>query len=396
MTTTGTATLAPSRTRSGWSLAALSVGQIVSWGVLYYAPIVAAPAIAADTGWTLTEVTAAISAGLIVSAAAGIAVGRLIDTWSPRVVMSLGAITGTAGMIAAAHASSLLWFFVAWTVVGVAQAAVLYQAAFAVITRRYGARRQGALAVLTLAGGLASTVFAPITATLLTAWGWQTALIVLAGVLLVITLPLHWFTVEQAWAHQSQDHTARAHTVSTVIRTRRFWTLTVAVGLLTASLYTVTLSLIPLLTEKGFSYRTAALVLGLVGAGQVVGRLLFFVTPHGTRPWMPLALVSALSVVLLTSLALIPGPLWLLIATAIATGAVRGAHTLVQASAVADRWGTQNYGSINGVFAAPITILTALSPALGPIIATGVGSYSAMALVMAGIALLPLALARAT
>jgi cyanate permease len=72
----------------------------------------------------------------------------------------------------------------------------------------------------------------------------------------------------------------------------------------------------------------------------------------------------------------------------IAAGAVRGAQTLVQGSAVADRWGTRNYGSINGVFAAPITATAALGPALGPLIATMAGSYQTMALFMAGVALI--------
>ncbi|XHC90731.1 MFS transporter (plasmid) [Leifsonia sp. P73] len=396
MTSSGPQTGAASRVRSGWSLAALSIGQVVSWGILYYAPIVAAPVIAHDTGWTLQAVTGAISAGLVISAVSGIVVGRLIDRWNPRLVMSLGAVVGTGGLVAAAFAPGLLWFFTAWLVVGVAQSAVLYQAAFAVITRRYSDKRQRALTVLTLAGGLASTVFAPITAALLAVWSWQATLLILAGVLLVVTLPLHWFTVERSWPLQPIKEKAAEHTVSTVIRTRRFWFLVVAMGLLTASLYTVTLSLIPLLTEKGISYGAAAITLGLVGAGQVIGRLLFFVTPHGHNPWVPIAVIAASAALLLAALALVPGPLWLLIVVAIATGAVRGAHTLVQASAVADRWGTRNYGSINGVFAAPITVLTALSPALGPTIAAGLGSYSMMVLAMAGVALIPLLIARAT
>ena len=60
-------------------LAALSVGQVVSWGILYYALIVAAPAIADDTGWSLVTVTAAFSGGLVISALAGVVVGRLLD-----------------------------------------------------------------------------------------------------------------------------------------------------------------------------------------------------------------------------------------------------------------------------------------------------------------------------
>lgn len=68
--------------------------------------------------------------------------------------------------------------------------------------------------------------------------------------------------------------------------------------------------------------------------------------------------------------------------------------TLIQASAVADRWGTRNCGAINGAFAAPITIVAALTPAVGALVATGVGSYSLMALVMAGVAFVAAGIAR--
>ncbi|MBN9632328.1 hypothetical protein ACRAWC_21675 [Leifsonia sp. L25] len=186
------------------------------------------------------------------------------------------------------------------------------------------------------------------------------------------------------------------HRVSTVVRTRRFWVLVGTMSLITTSLYAVTLAIIPLFTEKGMSYGVAALALGLVGAGQVIGRLLFYLTPHRSKPSLPIAVIALGSTVGLLGLALIPGPVWLLILVAILVGAIRGAHTLVQASAVADRWGVHNYGSINGVFAAPITVLTALAPALGPLIANSVGSYAGMAALMAGVALAALALSRAT
>lgn len=388
----GTVSTRPSRL----SLAALSLGQILNWGILYYAPIVAAPAVSADTGWPLSAVTGALAAGLVVSALAGLIVGRLLDSWSPRLVMSTGTVLGAIGVAAASTATSLWMFLLCWVVVGAAQAAVLYQAAFAVITRRYGEQRQSALTVLTLAGGLASTVFAPVTASLLGPFGWRSTLLLLAALFLVVGLPLHWFSVEKRWAARLPDPARTEHRVSTVVRTKRFWMLVVTMALITVSLYSVTLAIIPLFTEKGMSYQLAALALGLVGAGQVVGRLLFFVTPRGSKPWVPIAIIASGSIVGLLALAMIPGPVWLLILVAILVGAVRGAHTLVQASAVADRWGVRNYGSINGAFAAPITVLTALSPALGPLVANGVGSYAGMAAIMAGVAALALVVARAT
>ena len=68
-------------------------------------------------------------------------------------------------------AQNLVWFFVGWVLVGAAMGAVLYPPAFAALTRWYGPDPVRALTVLTLAGGLASTVFAPLTAALADAPG---------------------------------------------------------------------------------------------------------------------------------------------------------------------------------------------------------------------------------
>ena len=389
------AELPGSRRDRGLRLASLSLGQVVSWGVLYYSLIVAAPVIAEQTGWPLALITALFSAGLVVSAIVGVATGRLLDRRGPRLVMTAGSALAVAGLVVVAVAPNPVVFGLGWVIVGIAQSAVLYQAAFTVVARRYGGRAHGAMTIVTLAGGLASTVFAPIVAALVVALDWRTTFLILAGVLAVVTIPLHALSLERRWPpHAPLAHETDHHTVATVIRTRRFWFLELGMIAITGAGFSVTLSIIPLFTEKGITFEFAALALGLLGAGQVIGRLLFVALPRGTRPWVPITLIAALTAILLAALSVIPGPLWLLIAVAVLAGAVRGANTLVQGSAVIDRWGPRNYGAINGVVAAPVTIMVALAPAIGPAVAIGVGSYQAMALVMAGIAALAALLAR--
>ena len=381
--------------RVGVRLGALSVGQVVSWGILYYALIVAAPAIADETGWTLPAVTLAFSGGLIVSALSGIVVGRWLDQRGPRLVMTAGALVGTVGLVVVSAAPNLLVFAAGWVICGLAQSAVLYQAAFTVITRRHGDGRRSAMTILTLAGGLASTVFAPIVAGLLTVLDWRATFLVLACMLAVLTLPLHWLFLERSWSPIPPPRPdEQVHHVSSVVRTRRFWASELSMVALAMAMLSVTLAVIPLYMEKGLTYELAAWALGLLGAGQVIGRLVYVALPHRSAPWVPLIATSGLAVVLLGLMALVPGPPWLLIVIGMAAGAVRGAQTLVQGSAVADRWGTRNYGSINGVFAAPITAVSALGPALGPVVAAGLGGYEAMALVMAGVAVVAVISAR--
>lgn len=375
-------------------LAALSVGQVVSWGVLFYALIVAAPVIAEDTGWSLSLVTGLYSMGLLVSAVVGIAVGTALDRTGPRGIMTAGSIAGAAGMCAVALSTTPVLFAVGWGIVGFAQAAVLYPAAFTVITRRYGDRRQLPLTVLTLAGGLASTIFAPVVVALLRITDWRTSFLVLAAVLAVVTVPLHWFSLERVWAPKPHVVHTEVHTVRTVLRQRRFWMLLFATAAISLSLFTVTISIIPVLLEKGASYELAALTLGLVGAGQLAGRLLFMAIPRGLPTWIPLAAVAACTAVALLTIALLPGPIWVLVLMAIVAGAIRGTQTLVQANAVSDRWGSTNYGAINGVFSAPLTVLIAITPALGPLFADALGSFAAVSAILAGVAALGALIAR--
>ncbi|MCY1157472.1 MAG: transporter [Citricoccus sp.] len=378
------------------ALTALCVAVTTSWGLLYYSLPVALTPISSDTGWSHAAITGAFSAGLIVSAAAGLRVGKVLDTRGPRTVMTGGALLGVLALVLVAWAPTLPVFFLAWLLAGAAQATVLYPPAFAVITRWYGPRRVRPLTTLTLVAGLASTIFAPLTAWLIHHLGWRTSYLLLAGLLAAVTVPLHALFLNRTW---SDIPAAASGTVSAQIRadiraltrTPRFITLQATMALATLTLYTVTLSLIPLLLERGVAYATAALTLGLVGTGQVLGRLGYSALDRTTTPRVRTVAILGAGALGLGALALIPGPYWLLISLAVITGAARGCLTLLQATAVSDRWGTQNYGSVNAVFTAPMTAIGALAPVAGPVLAGLLGSYSAMttlmALALAGVAL---------
>lgn len=82
------------RSRRRAALPALCATQITSWGIVYYAFPVLNPRIVADTGWSATATTGAFSAALIVSALAGIPVGRILDHRGPRTVMTTGSVVG--------------------------------------------------------------------------------------------------------------------------------------------------------------------------------------------------------------------------------------------------------------------------------------------------------------
>ena len=380
-------------------LPALCITQITSWGILYYAFPVLAPTISADTAWSPTQITAAFSTGLIVSALAGIPVGRVLDQRGPRTVMTVGAIAGTVALIAVATAANLLAFIAGWVLAGTAMAATFYPAAFAALTRWYGSQRVRALTIVTLAGGLASTVFAPVTAALAGALGWRHAYLVLAATLLLATTPLHWFALRGPWIPATDhldDNQSPTDLASGTARSRPFLLLSLTLTLSGFAMYAVVFGLIPLLLDRGLTPTAAALALGLGGLGQTLGRLLYMHVAKRTTATRRTAILVLAGGATTTLIALTPGPTWLVMAAAIAAGAVRGNLTLLQATAVTDRWGTMDYARLTARLAAPITIAGALAPWAGAALADALGGYRHLFLALAGISMVATVLALAS
>ena len=378
------------------ALVALCLTEITSWGILYYTLPVAAQDITHTEGWSHGEVFTAFSAGLLLNAVVGAAAGRLLDRYGPRRVMTIGSVVGVLGLVGVANAPNLPLFFAAWLVIGLAQSATLYPPAFAAVTRWYGDARTWPLTAVTLFGGLASTVFAPVTDLLVGDLGWRHAYLVLAVVLAMVTVPLHALLLTPPWPGHATDIPAagRRRVVKLLVRGRRFLSLQVSVTLMGLAMYAVTLNLIPLLTDRGFGHAAAAVVFGLVGAGQVAGRVAFAVLPRGASPHLRTVAIGVSAVICLVVLAVLPGPAAALVVVSVLTGAVRGAYTLLQATAVSDRWGTRYYGSLNGTFTVPITASIALAPALGALATDLLGSHTAATLWFAGLAAVGLVIGR--
>lgn len=370
------------------ALAALCLTEITSWGVLYYSLPVAATDITRTEGWSHGEVFTAFSAGLLLSAAAGARVGRLLDRHGPRLVMTLGSVVGVLALLLVAWAPNLPVFCAAWLVTGLAQSAALYPPAFAAVTRWYGDARTWPLTILTLVGGLASTAFAPLTNLLVEQSGWRTTYLLLAALYGLVTIPLHLLLLTPPWPghRESASPADDRRAVRTVLRSRRFRSLQVSVTLVALAMFAVTLNLIPLLTSRGFGQAAAATVFGLVGLGQVLGRLCFAVLPDGREPHVRTVTIGVAGVLALAALSAVSGPEWALVALAVVAGAVRGAMTLLQATAVADRWGTRHYGTLNGAFSVPVIAAIALAPAAGAVAADLAGSPAVAAAAFAGLA----------
>jgi MFS family permease len=377
MTSTAAVTSASAPADNGprRALVVLCATEITSWGVLYYAFAVLSPRITNDTGWSQPAVAAAFSAGLITSAMVGIAVGRWLDRHGPRVIMTAGSVLAAASLVCVAVAPNFGCFVAAWIAVGVAMAAVLYLPAFAALTRWFGPRSVAALTVLTLVGGLASTVFAPVTAAFAAHLDWRATYLVLAGILAIVTVPAHLFGLRRTWPRTGSPH--RVEPATRTARSRPFLALSIAFALCACASYAVIVNLVPLMAQRGIGIEAAAIALGLGGLGQVVGRLGYgrLVRHIGVVPWTALVLTG---VAVTTALLGLVTTWAALVIVAILASVARGIMTLLQATAVTERWGPTHYGHLSGILSAPVTIMSALAPWIGAVLAGLLSGYAAM------------------
>jgi MFS family permease len=375
-------------------VAVLCTTEIVSWGILFYAFPVLSTTIRDAESWSLTWLVACFTAAQLTAAAAGIWVGRHIDAVGPRRVMTAGSALGVLAVIAVAGAPTLWLFLLAWLVVGLAMSGTLYAPAFAAVTGWAGNQRVKALTAVTLVAGLASTVFAPITALLVDELSWRQTYLALA-VLLVGTVPLHWWGLRAPWTpltgppeHQT-DHARRK-----VVRQPEFVLLVAAMTLGGFCVYAVVVNLVPLLSQHGLSTTEAAVALGIGGAGQVAGRL--FYGPVLTRFSSRTRTVATLAAASLTTLglAVVHEPVAVVCTLSFAAGIARGIFTLIQATAVSDRWGTTDFGARNGILSGAVLAAAAFAPWAGTLLASALGGFAWAFVVLAIGSLVATALVR--
>jgi len=267
----------------GWVIvAALSITETISWGILYYGfPVMLRP-MEADLGFSRVQITGALSLGLATSALAALPVGRWIDRHGARGLMTLGSCLATALVLAWSRVESLGALYAVWLLMGLALATTLYEPAFAAVVGWFPVEnRDRALLVVTLTAALASTIFMPLEAWLVDRLGWRKALVTLAVILAVPTIPIHAFLLRRPprLAARSSGERAVADvpgvTLGQAVRTGGFWILVLAFLVANFTTNTVTVHLIPYLGDRGYSPALAAAMVGWMGAMQLPARLVF-------------------------------------------------------------------------------------------------------------------------
>lgn len=346
-------------------LSAIGFGQVCSWGTLYYAFPLVATAIEQDMGWSRTAIYGAATAGLLLAAAASYPIGRAIDRGQGRLVMAGGSVLAGLMFMTWSQVTDLVGLYAVVGMLGALQAATLYEAAFAVVTRRVGAARaRGAITAVTLWGGFASTVFIPLVPPMIDAWGWRGALMGIGAVNMVVCTGLY------AWAiRPSRDAPVAPARVGgvkaqlgSVLRSPVLWLLVVSFTMHAAVFSAFTFHLYPMLLERGYGVAAIVLAMALIGPAQVGGRVaITLMARRASISSIGVAAVVGFPTAIL-ALIILPSSLAALLGLIVVYSLANGVLTIVRGAAVPEMLTRENYGAIMGLVGTPMTVARALAP----------------------------------
>jgi predicted MFS family arabinose efflux permease len=375
------------RPQAPWKIISiLSFTEVVSWGSLYYAFAILAPEMQRELGWRAEVVFGAFSWSLLVAGLTATPAGMLLDRFGGRVVMSLGSLAGAAGFIALATVQSAVHYFAAWTVLGVAMALTLYEAAFATINREFSENARRAISTVTLFGGLASTVSWPLTLKLNGMVGWRETFIIFGVAHLVLCAPLHALLVprKRRVLRSEFAHALKNYTLKEAIRHPVFWKLAFAFSANSFIFSALSVHLIPLLQHFGHPIVTVVFLATLIGPMQVAGRIGEMTFARHALPQTVGKLTFFALPAALLALLFFGEYVWAVASFCILYGLSNGIMTIVRGTVPQALFGRENYGAIAGALAGPSLI----SKAGGPLAAAAVMQLSPSVYPLLGVLLL--------
>jgi len=239
-----------------------------------------------EFGWTRDAISGAVAVNLLLFGLSGPWLGRWMDLYGAKRIclLSIALLAIAAG--ACAMAAELWQWYLLWGVMaGIGSGGTSIVLGSALINRWFIEHRGLALGVLGAAFSSGQLVFTPLLMQINMDFGWRLVLLLLAGLLGLLVLPLSAYCLADepirkgcraygAVGGEAKHLPADPSPMRKAIRQPQFWLLAgsfAICGFTTSGLFQT--HLIPHGIEHGFSEMTMAVALGLMGATDIFGTI---------------------------------------------------------------------------------------------------------------------------
>ncbi|PWT83189.1 MAG: MFS transporter [Acidobacteria bacterium] len=378
----------------GWYIVAVSATGLF----MGYVPIIGFSfsvffkSLSQEFHWSRAEISLGFSLSLLVLSASLPIVGRLVDKFGARKIILPSALLFGLGLISFYFLTARLWHFYAIYVflgiVGGGTAAVAY---YKVISHWFDRRRGLALGLTMGGAGIGFFVMPSLSYALIVRVGWRMAYVLIGLFVIAVTLPIVGLFLKErpqlmgllpdgdSESHASGQGTTIAGGLSgrEAWHSGTFWVLCTALFLGSVSLNGCLIHMVPLLTDRGVSAQTAALIASVLGAATLLGRLgTGYLLDRFLATKIAICFFSLAAIGILILWAETANSLSFLAAALIGVGI--GAEGDVMAYLVSRYFGLRAFGEIYAYVLAIYTLGAVVGPLLMGIVFDRSGSYSAI------------------
>jgi hypothetical protein len=359
----------------------LGITQIIAWGAIFYSPVLTAPFIVAETGWSLSFTMGGFSLGLLVAGIVSPFVGRSIDRYGGHVVMTAGSLISALGLAGLAQVRSEAAYLAVWVVLGAGLGASLYDPAFATLGRIFGASARRAITILTLAGGFASTAGWPTTHLLLGELGWRGTYTVYAILMAAVCAPLHAFALPRSRSKPSPPSTNVAQSTEAPLTPHGLAFVLVTAGFTAYAFVPSALSahLLAIFGRSGIDAATVVFIGTLFGPAQVAARVTELAFGRNVHPLL-VARAAIVALALGYVLLAVFGISALLAAVfAVMFGAANGLITITRGALPLALFGAEGYGALMGRISGFWLVMQSAAPLVMAFVAERFSDATALA-----------------
>lgn len=278
---------APRRLHYAWIVLAVTFACLFFAAALRSLPGILMLALEHEFGWTRDAISGAVAVNLLLFGLSGPWLGRWMDLYGAKRICLLSVALLAIAAGACAIATELWQWYLLWGVMaGIGSGGTSIVLGSALINRWFTVHRGLALGVLGAAFSSGQLIFTPLLMQINMDFGWRPTLLLLAGLLGLLVLPLltYWLADEPshkgclsygAIGDETKHLAADPRPMRKAIVQPQFWLLAgsfAICGFTTSGLFQT--HLIPHGIEHGFSEMTMAVALGLMGATDIFGTIL--------------------------------------------------------------------------------------------------------------------------
>ena len=173
----------------GWVI--VGAGMLITcvgMGSLFSLAVFLQP-MSADTGWSRTGISTAMTLDFLAMGVAAFGWGALSDRWGARAVVLSGAILLGGGLVLASRATSLIEFQLLYGLIIGTAAGSFYAPMMAVVTAWFERHRSLAVSLVSAGMGVAPLTVAPFARWLISTYDWRPAMLIVGLVAWLLLIP---------------------------------------------------------------------------------------------------------------------------------------------------------------------------------------------------------------